>query len=89
MNRKKRLLPPGMDEPKLTLTAGAEILGPGFRLVVVAVEFQRSGYFPDAVAQVISDVHQPGTHINTPWGYVMVVEHNPVNRPLHVAHPPA
>lgn len=71
MNREELLS--GVDEPKLTLTVGAEILGPGFRLVVVAIEFQRSGYFPDAVAQVASDMHQPGTHINTPWGYVMVV----------------
>lgn len=57
---------------------GAVLEFPFHRLRVVAIEFERDAFFPDAVAQVLvecgfDDFKKPGTHIVTPWGAVQVV----------------
>lgn len=70
-----------------TMTVGSEIAIRGYcTLRVIALDFERSRLFPEAVAQVevvggINDL-EGGTHVSTPWGYVMVVTAPPSKRQL-------
>lgn len=69
--------PPDKWDPKTGIIkpqVGCWLLGPHFGFLVTATEFERSALFPDAVAQGISKTHPPGSHISSPWGYLMVVD---------------
>ena len=54
---------------------GADITIPAQRLRVLTTDFERSGYFPEALAlvEVIEgDEFESGDHFNTPWGVVKI-----------------
>lgn len=65
---------PMLSKNPLTII-GAELSIPIDRLRIISTEFERSGFFPDAVAlvQVIEgEMFESGDHLKTPWGVVKI-----------------